>query len=169
VNCTNIFKSTILTDPGTALQENNRSEALIAELGGADWGWRLASLVAHGSLGNTSELREGFPDFDELTRRTRSDGGLPDNLLPLVTLAWRLGDTGRAQRWLTAIREAPAPTQNFNLTAVFRQLRSELGLTSDNPLDGASIEEIYAEARHWLNDLDADSNRGRGDGPPFGR
>ena len=36
------------------------------------------------------------------------------------------------------------------VTIAYRQLRNEVGLLDHNPLDDATIEDIYQEASDWL-------------------
>ena len=78
---------------------------------------------------------------------------VPDLLVPFATLAWALGAPKLTARWITAVRRSPTPTQNFGFTIAYRQLRDEVGLLDENPLDDANIEEIYHEATDWLASL----------------
>ena len=82
-----------------------------------------------------------------------ADDGLPDLLVPFATLAYALGAPELAARWITAVRRSPTPTQNFAFTVAYRQLREEVGFLAENPLEDATIEEIYQEARDWLASL----------------
>jgi hypothetical protein len=92
--------------------------------------------------------------FDRPRSRWRSDDdGLPDLLLPPAALAWRLGHLEAARRWLTAIRRAPKPTKSFHITIMYRQLRNELGLLDDNPLDSVTLDDISDETLAWMDAL----------------
>jgi hypothetical protein len=78
------------------------------------------------------------------------DNPLPDLLVPAAALAWATDHTDAARRWLTAIRHAPTPTQGFYITIVYRQLRQEVGLVDRDPLEHATLDDIYQEASAWM-------------------
>ena len=85
-----------------------------------------AAAAATGDAAATIEL---IGEAQATLHRAGSDNGLPDLLLAPTILAWRRGDLDRARRWLSAIRHAGRPTQNFPLTAMFRQVRNGSGST----------------------------------------
>ena len=84
------------------------------------------------------------PPFARTGRR------FPDLLIPFAALAWALGAPERTARWITAARRSPNRRRNFGFTIAYRQLRDEVGLLDENPLDEATIGEIYQEATDWL-------------------
>jgi hypothetical protein len=105
--------------------------------------------AATGDIGATRSLLQEA----ETALLVAADDGLPDLLVPFATLAWALGAPKLTARWITAVRRSPTPTQNFGFTIAYRQLRDEVGLLDENPLDDANIEEIYHEATDWLASL----------------
>ena len=98
--------------------------------------------------GEVDRVRKHIDEAVALQRRIGADDGLPDLLLPTIVLAWRQGDHGRARHWLTAMRHAPRPTQNFIVTAVFRQMRDRLGFEQRGP--DQPIDATFSDALRWL-------------------
>ena len=98
--------------------------------------------------GEVDRVRNHIDEAVGLQRRIGADDGLPDLLLPAIVLAWRQGDHGRARHWLTAMRHAPRPTQNFIVTAVFRQIRDRLGFEQRGP--DQPIDATFSDALRWL-------------------
>lgn len=141
------------------------SRAGAGRVPGAALGQRLAALTSAGvpasfqslnyvalTLAATADrpgtLRALHAVENEL-RRSGVDDGLPDLLIVPAMLAYVLDERERARRWITAIRLAAKPTQSLPITAIYRQLRTRLGLSTDR--DG--MEEtaaVYLEARAWL-------------------
>jgi hypothetical protein len=76
---------------------------------------------------------------------------MPDLLLAPAILAWRRGELAHARNWLNAIRHADRPTQNFLFTAMFRQVRNQVGIDQAPP--SQPIETTFAEAIAWLRSL----------------
>jgi predicted ATPase len=92
---------------------------------------------------------DALVDTENEVRRAGVDDGLPDLLLAPAVLAYVLGTTELASRWITAIRLAAKPTQNLPSTAIYRQLRQRVGLA--HLRDGLDdTQEAYREARKWL-------------------
>lgn len=120
---------------------------------GAGWGLPILCSVTIGSSGDIEGTRVAVAEAELGMRRVSSDNGLPDLLLPAAALAWRLGHTANARRWLTAIRHSAKPTLHMFLTIMYRELRGEVGLDDENPLDALSIEEIYDESVAWMGTL----------------
>jgi hypothetical protein len=108
--------------------------------------------IGAAALGDFELTRELIGETETAVQNA-ADDGLPDLLVPLAALAWALGEPDRTARWITAVRRSPTPTQNFGFTITYRQLRDEVGLLDENPLDDATIEEIYEEATDWLASL----------------
>ncbi len=121
--------------------------------GGIGWGLPLCNCLAVAACGDVDAARRHVASTEATSRLTSDDDGLPDLLLTPAALAWRLGDLERARRWVTAVRRSPKPTANFQLSIMYRQLRSEVGLDEDNPLDGMSLQEVYREATAWMDSL----------------
>ena len=111
------------------------------------------ALVAAGTASPSLTLRR-LAECDDAARDIAADDGLPDLLVPLALIAYKIGDINQAQQLLTAIRHAPRPTQNYTMTTVYRQLRDRLGLLDHNPLDGADIQDVYQQATIWLAGLE---------------
>jgi hypothetical protein len=116
------------------------------------WGNLVVLSIGAAATGDVDTTRELLAE-SETALRNAADDGLPDLLVPFATLAWALGAPERTARWVTAVRRSPTSTQNFVITAAYRQLRDEVGLLDDNPLEHATIAEIYQEAKDWLASL----------------
>ena len=112
----------------------------------------LANSWAAAADGDIRAALSALSEAEVSLRAGGGDDGLPDLLLAPAIGAWRLGDSPRATRWATAIHRADRQTQSFNATGAFRQLRDRVGLLDENPLETISIQEIYREARAWLNE-----------------
>lgn len=120
--------------------------------GGGD-GRNEIYLVALAARGDVTETRSLVAEAKIMARRQSGNDGLPDLLIPPAALAWRLGQFDIARRWLTAIRRAPKPTKSFHMTIMYRQLRTAVGLLDENPLDSATIDDIWDEAVAWMDTL----------------
>jgi hypothetical protein len=84
------------------------------------------------------------------------EDGLPDKLLAPIALAWRLGEHDRASIWLTAIRHAAKPTQNFLLTSIYRRRRDQVGLAADLTVVAQSLGTFILTRDHDdMSTLDA--------------
>jgi hypothetical protein len=103
--------------------------------------------------GDLRRAESMLSEAEAVLRASGKDDGLPDILLVPALAAWKVGELGRATRWVTAIRHADRPTQSFNATGAYRQLRDRAGLLDENPLETDTIQEIYGEARDWLHEL----------------
>ncbi len=114
----------------------------------------ICSCAAHAATGDIEAAQWWFVEAADWTRSNNNDDGLPDLLLPPAALAVSLGHHDKARRWLTAVRYAPKPTKSFQLTIIYRQLRSEVGLQDENPLDSMEIQDVYAEAVEWIQSLE---------------
>jgi hypothetical protein len=75
---------------------------------------------------------------------------LPDLLVPAAVLAHRLGDDGRAARWVRAVRDAGRSTQSFPVTCAYRRIRDAVGVADEAPLATRTLDEIGDEARAWM-------------------
>ncbi len=85
-------------------------------------------------------------------RRASNDDGLPDVLVPIALLAWRLDDVTRARRLLTAVRHAGRPTSNIGITIGYRGLRQIIGV-DDRPTPDLDLTAELRAARTWLHSL----------------
>ncbi|MGH1492003.1 MAG: hypothetical protein ACRBK7_21885, partial [Acidimicrobiales bacterium] len=158
-----LFVSAVLvaSDPGGSLEAIQRLTKEWKDIQGLDFassfsgpGLLICSCVAHATNSDVEATRRLLVESEEMSRLTSNDDGLPDLLLPPAALAMTLGDLDKARRWLTAVRHSPKPTQNFQLTIIYRQLRGEVGLQDDSPLDSMDIQEVYAEAKAWMDSLE---------------
>jgi predicted ATPase len=109
--------------------------------------------VALAARGDVAETRSLVAEAKIRAGRQSGDDGLPDLLIPPAALAWRLGHFDAARRWLTAIRRSPKPTKSFHMTIMYRQLRTAVGLLDENPLDSATLDDIWDEAVAWMDAL----------------
>jgi hypothetical protein len=114
----------------------------------------ICSCAAHAANGDVEAARWWLAEAEHMIWSTSNDDGLPDLLLPPAALAVSLGHHDRARRWLTAVRHAPKPTKSFQLTIIYRQLRSEVGVQEENPLESVEIQDVYAEAVAWMESLE---------------
>lgn len=118
-------------------------------------GGTTAPMMVGCSAAVAGDLRRAISALSDAEARLRAGGrddGLPDLLIVPALAAWAVGDSGRASRWVTAIRRADRQTQSFNITGAYRQLRDRVGLLDENPLDANTIQQLYQEARDWLNE-----------------
>lgn len=118
---------------------------------GPGFGIDICNCVAAAVCGDIAQTRELVFAAKDAARRANNDDGLPDLLIPPAALAWKLDQVEVASRLLTAVRRSSKQTQSFHITLMYRLLRNEVGLLDDNPLDTATIEEIYAQAVEWMD------------------
>lgn len=131
----------------------NRTE-LFRAIGRSEIHWGNFGILSIGAAATGDlDTTRALINETEAAVQTGADDGLPDLLVPFAVLAWALGAPERTARWITAVRRSPTPTQNFGFTIAYRQLRDVVGLLDENPLDDATIEEIYQEATDWLASL----------------
>ena len=134
----------IVGEPDTAYRD-------ALELRRLDAAWpHLAAgpIAASGRLGEALRL---FEQAIERADKVFPDDGLPDLLIPVAAAAYAVGDHDRCRTLLTAVRNAPRPTQNFMATIQYRELRNAVGLDEENPLDSQPIEDVFAEGRDWFS------------------
>jgi predicted ATPase/DNA-binding winged helix-turn-helix (wHTH) protein len=146
----------VVREPAVARQMGDELGHAIPNMAwdrGIGWGLPLCNCLAIAACGDVDETRRNVAATESLARLASDDDGLPDLLLAPAALAWRLGQTARARRWLTAVRRSAKPTANFQLSIMFRQLRDEIGLDDVNPLDDAALTDLYREAVNWMDSL----------------
>jgi|GEM_PF-6396326 len=104
----------------------------------------------------TGDIEATVACVDRATSLLEESGmdGLPDLLLPYLTLAHATGEHDLCRRWLTAIRQGDGVLGTGISIGVYRVHRSAVGLSETNPLDEATIEEILLEAQAWLAGLE---------------
>jgi predicted ATPase/class 3 adenylate cyclase len=142
----------VVSEPETAHRE---AAALVAGLDAAvgwfdtNWEYRGIAAIGAAAFGDIDDTRARLADTESALIND-ADDGLPDLLVPLAALAYASGEYDLARRWLTAVRRSPTPTLNFVFTVAYRQLRVEVGLLDHNPLDDATLKDIYREASDWL-------------------
>lgn len=110
--------------------------------------------LAAGPVAASGHLGEAHRLFERAVERRGNvfpDDGLPDLLVPVAAAAYAVGDHDRCRTLLTAVRNAPRPTQNFVVTIQYRELRNAVGLDAENPLDTQPIEDLFAEACAWFS------------------
>ena len=113
--------------------------------------WQAFHAYTAASAAKTTEAVAAVHSLEgELYR----SGGNPDRdvLLPSAVLAWRLGDTERARRWLAAIKCA-GPMRRFGYLGLYRQL---LAVPELAPRDQPALRPLpgdAAEALAWLDSL----------------
>ena len=151
----------VVSEPGESLLAIQRlseagaaTEGLDAAMSSTGTGPLILSCVAHAANGDVVATRRLLAGAEDMIRLTSNDDGLPDLLLPSASLALSLGHHDKTRRWLAAVRHSDKPTQNFQLTIIYRQLLGEVGWQDENPLDSMEIQEIYAEAVEWMESLE---------------
>lgn len=115
-----------------------------------------AGVLASASLAAAGEMTAAVDTYEAAFSRADmifSDDGFPDLLIPLAAAAYSEGDKERARMLLSAVRHAPNPTQNFLATTQYRELRNEVGLAEENPLESRSMQEIFEESWEWMQAL----------------
>jgi hypothetical protein len=109
-----------------------------------------------GDIGWTHRLIE---ESVEQIGRGGIDDGLPDLLVPLAMLAWRLDDEERARRLLTAVKYAGRPNSSIGSTIAYRGLRQFITVDPKRPADLDPSAE-FQDARTWLRDLAGEDSSG---------
>lgn len=146
----------LLRDPVVSRRMGSELNAAIPAAvwdGGIGWGLPLCNCLAIAACGDIDETRRHVAEAEQLCRLASDHDGLPDLLLAPAALAWRLGDVPRARRWVTTVRRSARPTSSFQLTIMYRGLRTEVGLDETDPLDHATVQDVYREAVEWMNSL----------------
>src|SRR5262245_28759584 len=95
----------------------------------------LIIAIGAASAGAVDWTHRLVEDSIEHTLQASNDDGLPDLLVPIALLAWRLGDEPRARRLITAVRHAERPTSNIGITIAYRALRRDVGVDDRPPPD----------------------------------
>jgi hypothetical protein len=139
----------LISDPPTAQAAAEKCVSHAATLGlDNDWWMHLYLATAAAAVGDADDMRRHLVDGADILRQSGTDG-LPDLLLPYVALARVIGQHDRAQRWITAVRHANSRPGTGVVIALYRHLRTAIGLQAENPLDGESIDDIHREAADW--------------------
>ncbi len=143
----------MLADPHAARAAIERCVDVMSSHG-LDHDWFLLLHRASGTAA-TGDIAATHACVGEAVTRLDQSGmdGLPDILLPYAVLAHAVGEHDRCRRWLTTVRNAPAPLGTGITIATYRIHRDAVGLDASDPLETATIEQIHAEAHAWLNDL----------------
>lgn len=119
------------------------------------WGDQVLVSAMHAARGDPAEATTLAETVRDRLAAAGRDS-LPDLLVPAAVLAHRLGEDGRAARWLRAVRTAGRPTQSFQVTCLYRRLREAVGTSGEDPLATATLEEIGDEALAWMRTVAAD-------------
>ena len=151
----------IVSEPGDSLLAIQRLTKEWMAIEGLDFatsssgaGLLICACTAYATNGDIEATRRLLAEAEDMIRLTSNNDGLPDLLLPPAALALSFGRHDHTRRWLAAVRHSATPTQNFQLTIIYRQLRGEVGLQDENPLDSMEIQEVYAESVAWMNSLE---------------
>lgn len=118
---------------------------------GLDHDWFMAIHLASG-IAATGDIDGTTASIDRATALLKESGmdGLPDLLLPYLSLAQAVGEQELCRRWLTAIRQCAGVLGTGISIGIYRVHRSAVGLLESNPLEESTIEEILLEAQAWL-------------------
>ena len=141
----------VVNDPEQGRRAADRREETDTE---SPIGFGVLDAAASAGIGDIAgtrwRMREAIRSWEERS----ADDGFPDWLIPLAVLAHALGDLERCRTLVTAIRRSPVPTHNFLHTIIYRQLRDQIGLATNNPLDTHTIEDIFDDTMNWMDTLD---------------
>lgn len=144
----------IFEDPS---RSHAMGQKLLAELqshlarSAINWPVFALTSAAAGATGDIEATRSLLAEAQDAVRNTARDDGLPELLLPLAVLASGLGSQDLARRWLTAVESAPGTIHLLWIPIIIKQLRIRVGPPDHDPLDTATIEEIYQEATNRLD------------------
>ncbi|MDG2111395.1 MAG: hypothetical protein P8N02_02140 [Actinomycetota bacterium] len=143
----------VLTEPTRSLDTLRSARELYPSvLNGSS---TIGEAIALASLADVGEMLETL-SVAEREYELVGEDGLPDKLLAPIALAWRLGEHDRASIWLTAIRHAAKPTQNFLLTSIYRRRRDQVGLAADLTVVAQSLGTFILTRDHDdMSTLDA--------------
>jgi hypothetical protein len=111
--------------------------------------------TATAATGRASETRRLVNSAWDSYQQAGSYDGVLELLLPCAVVAWRRGELELSRRWMRAIRSAPTRPRSL-IISMYRQFRDVIGLDERNPLDTATLHDIFAEASRWL---DAEARR----------
>ena len=120
------------------------------------WNHFVIRAIQDATQGNHLAVAHELETARQRARRTGTDDGLPDLLVPIALAAFVDDDHERCAGLLGAVRAASRPTQNFGPTLIYHRLRREVGLPSQGT-DLSDTAAIYAEGRDWLIASDAQS------------
>ena len=151
-----LLATRIVSEPDTSRavsQELMSTFAIVAPDFGPGFGANICACVATGATGDVQATLRLVTEAKEASERANNDDGLPDLILAPAALAWKQGNLVAARRWLAAVRHAPKPTQTFQLTTMYRLLRNEVEPLDPNPLDTATLDDIYNESIVWMKAL----------------
>lgn len=122
----------------------------------------LASLQVHSLLGARAlfacaraaggQTRQAAELCSEIVSRLSRMGVAPwpDLFVPLAVMAHSQGEMKNAQLWLRRVKMSKTPLQTFHTMAVYRQLRSRIGLGEIGVDDGMSLADAGAQALDWM-------------------
>jgi len=132
---------TTLDDPGRA---RGWSDELLGRSTGRQW-WGSAVLVAaiEAASGDAAACAATLDGVRGRLDRSGWDTQ-PDVLVPIAVLAWQRGDHDRAAGVLAAVRDDGRPTQSFQVTTLYRQLRQRVHPVNTQP--AIKVEDAFA----WL-------------------
>ena len=148
----------LLDDPPRSRAAMERCVNVTADHGlDHDWFMLLHLASATAATGDINATARCIDQIIELLDQSGLSG-LPDLLLPYLTLARALGEDARCRQWLAAIRRGPGHLGTGISIATYRIHRTAVGLADADSLDGQTIEQIHAEARDWMADLVSPSN-----------
>ncbi|MEM9621160.1 MAG: winged helix-turn-helix domain-containing protein [Pseudomonadota bacterium] len=144
-NCIGIIVSCCaVEDPEMAAHWSDR----LAEFPAVLKFWGIQNLLACVDASNGAAAASAQRCLDIKTRLNRAARDeFPDLLVTAILLAYRLGESARAQRWLTAIRNSEVPIQMYHTIAIYRQLYTRLNFAEDTD---ATLESVRDEVKKWL-------------------
>ncbi len=145
----------LTSDPSVARSAAQECFASAARLGlDHDWWMHLYLAMGAAATGDASDMRTHLVDAELLLEQSGTDG-LPDLLLPYAALAHVRGEAALSQRMITAVRHASARPGTGVVIGLYRHLRTEIGLDSQNPLESDTLERIHHAARSWATALES--------------
>ncbi len=114
-----------------------------------DWWMHLYQAMGAAAAGEVGDMTLHLDDANVLLQQSGADG-LPDLLLPYITLAHLQGDAERSRRWITAVRHSKVRPGTGVVIGLYRHLRALVGLNDESPLETSTLPEIHEEAQAWV-------------------
>jgi hypothetical protein len=143
--------ASVVADPAEGVAAMDALRAHLRSIGTDDAMIAVIHAAAAAATGDAAATLVLIEEAQAVLHRAGADDGLPDLLLAPAILAWRHSDLPRARRWLSAIRHAGRPTQNFPITAMFRQVRNRVGIDDMPPPE--AVDATFHEALVWVRAL----------------
>jgi len=145
-----IITCSVVDEPELAAQWAARMQDFPAVI--SFWGIQNLLACVEASAGETAEAATRCLAIKVRLNRAARDE-FPDVLVTAAVLAWRMGETKRVQKWLSAIRHSGVPIQMYHTIAIYRQLYELSGFGDFAAENTPSLDAIREEVTTWLTHL----------------